>query len=300
MRITLLWWVALPLAAFSSRAANLVWTNGAGGDWSVSENWNPNLVPGAADAATLAVATTVSVNAPETVGSLTFSGGTLTGTGNLAVTATMTWSGGTLAGTGAITIGPGGTLNLSGSTKGFVQRTINNAGTIRWTAGDLWSGSSATINNQSGGLLDLQGDSGWLHNLGGDSPVLNNTGTVRKSGGTGTTPLNVFVMNGGTFEVQSGTVSLNEGGDSQGVFNASAGTTLNFGGGTMTLETNSIVSGAGTNAFSGGTVLINGTYSVQGTTLLNGATVNFNSGATTHDATCSAGILSGTGNLAVI
>ncbi|HTL16317.1 MAG TPA: hypothetical protein VL793_03720, partial [Patescibacteria group bacterium] len=136
---------ALPL-----RADNITWTNGSDGDWSIAANWNPNLVPGPSDTATLALSVTVSVNSPAAVGGLTLSAGTLAGGATLTVNSNMTWSGGTLTGTGGLTIRSGATLVMSGGTKLFVQRTIANFGTILWTGGDIWSGSSATVNNQSG------------------------------------------------------------------------------------------------------------------------------------------------------
>src|SRR5438132_11428388 len=106
----------------------------------------------------------------------------------------------------------------SGGIKGFAQRTINNAGAIRWSGGDIWSGSGATINNQAGGLFDLQADQTWTYNQGGAPPVLNNAGTVQKSAGTGTTAFESIVNNGGTLAVQSGTVNMVNGGDSHGNF----------------------------------------------------------------------------------
>src|SRR5712691_6023165 len=50
-------------------------TNSGTGDWSVSANWSPASVPGAADSATIGVAgtVTVTVTAAESVGSLTLS-----------------------------------------------------------------------------------------------------------------------------------------------------------------------------------------------------------------------------------
>ena len=82
-------------------------------------------------------------------------------------------------GAGATMIGSGGSLLISGGDiKGFTQRTLNNAGTIRWSGGDLWSGIGATLNNQAGGLFDLQSDQSWSWNQGGAPPVLNNAGTA--------------------------------------------------------------------------------------------------------------------------
>src|SRR5207302_514441 len=167
------------------------------------------------------------------------------------------------------------------------------------SGGDIWSGSGATINNQAGGLFDLQADQTWTYNQGGAPPVLNNAGTVQKSAGTGTTAFESIVNNGGTLAVQSGTVNMVNGGDSHGNFSVVAAATLNFGGGAMTLETNSTVSAAGTIGFSGGAVDINGGYTVSGNTVLNGATVNFNTSASMANGTLSGGNLSGVGTFTV-
>src|SRR5205814_5883977 len=78
-------------------------------------------------------------------------------------------------------------------------------------------------------------------------------GTFQKSGGTGSTAIGPAFNNNGTLNVQSGTISFYSGGDSHGTFNAAAGATLNFAGGTMTLESNSTLTAAGTVSFSGAT-----------------------------------------------
>src|SRR5947199_10166683 len=81
------------------------------------------------------------------------------------------------------------------------------------------------------------------------SATINNTGSFQKSGGTGSTAIGPAFNNNGTLNVQSGTVSFYSGGDSHGTFNAAAGATLNFAGGTMTLESNSTLTAAGTVSF---------------------------------------------------
>ena len=81
----------------------------------------------------------------------------------------------------------------------------------------------------------------------------NNSGTFTKSGDTGTTlfttqgscgPLSF--NNTGTVNVNSGTLSLQDGKSTSGSFTVPAGSTLNFSGGTYTLDGSSSVTGAGT------------------------------------------------------
>src|SRR5262249_44767215 len=104
-------------------AADVVWTNTAGGNWGTAANWSPNQAPGADDnALILANGTyTVTVNVAATVASLqvsgtgtrtlTLSGNTLTVNGDslLDTNCIFNFSSGTLAGNGNITIA--GTLN---------------------------------------------------------------------------------------------------------------------------------------------------------------------------------------------
>ena len=53
-------------AVFQSRAADIVWTNPGGGNWTGAANWTPNQVPGAGDNAfiTNSGTYTVTISAP--------------------------------------------------------------------------------------------------------------------------------------------------------------------------------------------------------------------------------------------
>src|SRR5205814_5288317 len=142
--------------------------------------------------------------------------------------------------------------------------------------------------------------------------TLTNTGTLTKSAGVGTATFGsitcpfycytgvVTLNNSGTVNVQAGTLQLNgfsTTGTSTGLFQADAGATLEFVGGTHTLSAASSVSGAGDLLVSGGSVnvdgainvananvaagtaTINGSYNVSGTTTVSGGIANFNAGA---------------------
>src|SRR5205823_9210718 len=58
---------ALGSALVSSRAADISWTNTAGGNWSAAANWSPNVVPGSSDNANITnsgtYAITIDINA---------------------------------------------------------------------------------------------------------------------------------------------------------------------------------------------------------------------------------------------
>jgi len=49
--ISLLALAGLVAGITSLRAADIVWTNTAGGNWSTAANWDPNQVPGSGDTA---------------------------------------------------------------------------------------------------------------------------------------------------------------------------------------------------------------------------------------------------------
>src|SRR6185436_18369349 len=151
----------LALFAGEVRAADLVWTNTAGGNWGTAANWNPNQVPGSTDNAfiTTAGTYTVTVNAGATVASLqagggsgsrmvalsstltvngdslldtnctfTITSGALTGAGEITIKGSLNWAGGTMSGTGRTSIANGATLNLNTTTHDL-NRTLQNDGT---------------------------------------------------------------------------------------------------------------------------------------------------------------------------
>ncbi len=231
-----------------SRAADISWNNPAGGSWGTASNWNPAMVPGAADTAliTLAGTYTVTLNVSATVASLTLggatgtqtlsntaqtltlngasaisangvyaqSGGTLTGAGTLAVNGTVNWSGGTMSGAGTTNVAAGATLNLSGGSTKSLRRSINNAGTTTWSGGGINSGDGAVFTNQSGGSFNIQSDQFWSFNLGGGAVQLANQvgGIVTKSSTGGTTTFAGVAFNtSGTVNANSGTLAFNGG-----------------------------------------------------------------------------------------
>ena len=104
--------------------------------------------------------------------------------------------------------------------------TVNNHGTIvQQVFGSLTIGGKFT--NSQGALYDIQNDSG-IDVLNQGSFV--NLGTLRKSGGAGTSTISAPVNNsGGTLEAQTGVLSLTGGGTfTGGVFGATAGAFLDL------------------------------------------------------------------------
>src|SRR4051794_35469978 len=92
------------------QAAEILWTNQAGGNWATAANWNPNQVPGASDNAyiTTGGTYTVTVNAATSVNSVTVGG--MSGTQTLSLTA------GTFTINLASAMGTNGVLSLAGGT----------------------------------------------------------------------------------------------------------------------------------------------------------------------------------------
>jgi hypothetical protein len=139
-----------------------------------------------------------------TVQSLTFSGGTLQGSNGITVTQVMTWTGGTQSGSGATTIAPGATLNVNGSHVTQDPRTLNNAGTVNWTATIYWFlNNGAVLNNLAGATFNAQTNGGIL----GSSGVFNNQGTFICSG-PGVSSVALPFNNTGTVNVESGVLQF--------------------------------------------------------------------------------------------
>jgi hypothetical protein len=237
----------------------------------------------------------VNVNDPTTmsVSLLNLSGGRLNRTGPLDVT-TFNWSAGTLGGKGSTT-----TSALTFSTynwKMVVEGRLITTGTTKLAGGgSLYIGDygkTASITNSAGATFDIQGDMAIYGNGGTASFV--NDGTLKKSvGGTGSTTINVPLTNSGNVSVDAGWLALEGGSTNTGPFSAAAAAILQFGGGTHTLNTGAVVSGAGEVRFANyGTTTLNDAYSVTGPTTVNCCgTVNFNKPANLSILNLNGGVL---------
>ena len=108
----------LLLAAAPAAQTTYAWNGANPGDWAAPSNWSPSGVPGPGDAVVIVSGQPV-LHTDAAVAEVAFSGGMLSGNGNLTVTGTFTWSGGTLNGrdfaeTAALTIPEGATLHIVG------------------------------------------------------------------------------------------------------------------------------------------------------------------------------------------
>jgi hypothetical protein len=221
------------------------------------------------------------------------SGGNINGAGTLTVNGPLTWSGGVMSGSGILHSNGGATL--SGGQKNLQDsRVVNLSGGSTWSAGNFEFHATGSLVNTVGGVLTTSFDGSMSNWIGGASGSFSNAGTFTKSAGSGTTSIGIVFNNTGTINVNSGTLSANNGGTSTGVWNVPVGTTLNFGGGTQSLNAGTNVSASGTVGFSGGTTNFNaGTFSVTGTTRVNGGVANFNAAASTNLLNISSGALGG-------
>ncbi len=319
------------------RAADLVWTNAAGGSWSTPVNWSPNQVPGANDNAfitnqgtfTVTIAADANVNSIAVGGSngaqtlalaggtfvigstgtigprgiLAFSAGTLGGAGDVTVNGTLNWLAGIMGGTGRTIVANGGVASLTtGGIKGL-NRTLENAGTITYSGTVLAFGYTAAIagviNNLAGGTFNVTGD-GDLNQSSAAAHAFNNSGTFTKSGsGTVTDISNVAFNNSGVVQVNAGTLNLNFNGNNAGAWTNATGATLNLLG-NFTQAAGGSLGGAGAINFPGGTHSIAGTFLPGGNVVISGATVNLVTSQSVPNLIFSGGTLAGAGDLTIV
>ena len=155
------------------------------------------------------------------------------------------WSGGTinlddsLINKGTFTLGSptgSGTLSLTGTAALINQGNIIQAGTY-----NLVLNSGSELDNQ--GSYTFQGDgnitSANITSGTGYAGIVTNSGTITKTGGTGTSAINTTVSSSGTFDVETGTLTLRQPGSAYatigiftgGTFKVAAGAVLDLTGG---------------------------------------------------------------------
>jgi len=315
--------VAGPLPAAAGCPGTIQFDGGAGTSaWTTATNWSSDQLPGAADdvcipagfsvslgvgsptintlfvetgaSLTLASSGVLSIAAVSQIdGGLSLTGGTLTGTGEVTVNGAITWSVGLMTGAGTTNANGGIAFSGTGLKDITTGRVLNTAGTITVTGtGGVRVGSGASIHNS--GLWDTQVNASVNNNIGGAALFENQAGaTFRKSAGTGTTTIGLPFDNAGTLEVQVGTINLTAGGTGTGAFSGSPGTTLQFGGGTYTLDAASTLTAA-TVSNSVGALNVNGAYNCTTATGVSGGTMTFDPAATVASLGGTASVAGGT------
>ena len=301
--------LALVIVANSTHAADIVWTNTAGGNWSDMNSWNPNQVPGAGDIAVITndASYTVTLDASFSVGGLvlgTLSGVntqiflingqtlTLNGTAVVGASGRFTLSGGVLGGnvilngalacsggtlSGAMTITSNSMLTAASPGMSLNGILLTNYGTVNWSSGNINCDSSPQIYNY--GSWNAQADNTFSGRQFAGSTTFNNYGTFSKSGGSGTTTMDADTTfnTSGSVDVQTGAVQI-EGGGGGGVLNVASGSTASFDN-RFTFIGGTLFTGAGTvgGYLIGSDAILSGTLNCSGNALSGTLTVASNS-----------------------
>ena len=136
-------------------------------------------------------------------------GASLTGT-NGVLGGLWIWTSGSIASGSTLTIGTNGLLVLAGNNGNDYELygALTNAGTLRLASGNLQC-NGGMLYNLAGGLVDIEADVN-IDSSGSTSLV--NQGTLRKSGGTGTTVISPLLYDWATVDTETGTIQFNSGG----------------------------------------------------------------------------------------
>ena len=161
------------------------------------------------------------------------------GTAGIAFSAPMTGvlnlAGGVI--TAPLTITSNSTANITGNVT--LDSTFTNKGTVNWSNGVLFLD---TVNfPQAGPIVNLPGAVWNLkcnenisdNNLAATNAFFTNAGTVLKTNSTGFTVFYVPFNNSSTVQTATGSISLEQGGDLDGSFVTSVGTSIYFDGGSF-------------------------------------------------------------------
>jgi hypothetical protein len=151
-----------------------------------------------------------------TVDNLTQSGGTVGGAGTVTINGHWTWTGGSMTGPGRTVLN--GTAIISG---GFfsmlVGRTVDNRGSATVSGSGFDFQGDAVWNNRHGSRLVLQDTASLGNFFAGADAQFNNAGLLVKEG-TGTSHIDIGLINDGTLAIDS-TSTLQVGGNfTQGAF----------------------------------------------------------------------------------
>lgn len=167
-------------------------------------------------------------------------GGTLTGEGSLYVSAYLEFSGGTISGSGQIILMPTATGTLHG---GDFSRTLINEGTLTLAEGGFFNMSGGALLENRGTFL-ASSQACCVSQLrgfeeGGETPRILNTGTFEKAEGSGTTSVAIRFTNDGAIRAISGTLKFEDGGVSgeaaTGSWSVEGGAAITLNSGTFTV-----------------------------------------------------------------
>ena len=267
----------LPLQ--SALALSCTW-NPATGNWGVAGNWSCAAVPGAGDAATIALGKLVTVDAAQSIFTLNNGGG-------VNIDAFLL----TLSGSGATT--NTGTINIGGPSTAALQ--VSAGHNINNTGGLINIGTGSVVNQFgsaiSGGTI---GGSGRLVPSGSGSNVLSNVtlnGVLDMATATGLEQVSNGLSLGGTININSGSDLVFQGtqtlsGNGQIVFGSGANNRMAVDGGGQTLTVGPNITVHGVNGSIGTGALANG----SGNKLINQGLISADGGGTINIASLTAGL----------
>jgi hypothetical protein len=264
---------------------SMVWNSTSGGDWNVSSNWTPNLVPGSNENAIIlgfggVVTENSNVDLCDFVLGATGSAPTLTGSGTITVSGTGTWYAGTMSGSGGTVVLPGGTFNIVNTAPiSLSGRTFENQGAAIWYTGGILDMTGGVFTNDAGALFTLESPATF--ESGGGTPRFDNAGTFVPALG-GTTGFSAVAFNNyGTVDFQAGTLSLAGGGFQAGTIPLPAGAVLDLGGPSITSSSTLNITGAGELLVNANSATLGGTINVSGSNIFSIGSIDF-----TGDYTC--------------
>lgn len=278
-------WLVFGAGLFNTRAADLLWTNAAGGAWNTPSNWSPNQVPTAGDRVWITNSGTYRITVSgggaagelalggasgvqtlslmsgtfivgrgtgNTNGVLSLSGGTLGGGGGWVLAGPLNWTGGTITNTVQCA---GGSIGSS-ATKTLRQGGLVNTGVLTFSGGYLELYDGASLSNLASATFDVTADCD-LSYYAGNNGLIYNAGLFRKSGGTAQTLVMAQFFNdsSGTISAEMGTLRLGGGGTYRGTATTGSNGTLSFHAGVHTFTPDAVLGGAGTLECSGSAVL---------------------------------------------
>ena len=142
-----------------------------------------------------------------TTGDLTLQG-TLNASLDLTVTGSIAWAGSTingLGGHGSLTVSSDMTLNGIYTVRDF---SLINAGHATWTGGTVNFYGTSSFTNTAAATFDDQIDGTFGSPGDVACPIFDNQGLFIKSGGTGTTNLQMELDNSGTVRIDKGVLNL--------------------------------------------------------------------------------------------
>lgn len=270
--------IASGLAGGPLSAATFTWA-GTNTDWFNTNNWSPPGLPGSNDVAN-------------------FNSGTISFSSPLTFAGQFNWNGGTLTGS-PLTIATNGVLNINSGSTVSLWCALTNAGTVNWINANINADYSSSLNefgvivNLTGALFTIQSGQGLANTAASSGAFFQNAGTIRKTGGSGST-ISIPFYNSGTVSNSQATLTFTKGGVIEGALGAAGGSSITFNSGAFAFTNTPVLAGSGTIQLTGGSLTLasNAIPNLQ----INGGTITLGpsfQGGTITNLTVVAGTLNG-------